>query len=399
MNLVLDHSTLVIVNGIIVLVCGVAFLLETIMRRSDEVGRLWSMFFIGMTFAMFAYVVGSAQPGAWWAFAVGNGAFVGSLGLVWAGARRANKRRSPVLAAVATAVVVAAVGLVQGPGQGFLTGAIPLFVGAALFCGLSAVEFARGLLARLPSARVLAAGLALMTVYYFTRSVGFVILGPGDPLWNLFYGPATATLIEIALAALGAMMLSSMQADRFRESAVNADFGVGVNIDGILASADFRAQAESWLVRSIRSRTPLVLLLVDLADLSEVNVAFGRAAGDAAIRLTGRVALAHAPTASLVGRLSGGRFALLMELPTGTSVEAIADRIGDSVLSTPVDEKDRFRASTFAGSASTRTSGARFDDLYRAAADELSVARETAHALAAEDEDAFERPEPNLSKN
>lgn len=400
MTLTIDLSTLAIVNALIVLVCGIAFLLETIIRRSDEVGRLWSMFFVGMIFALIAYIVGASQPDAWWAFAAGNGAFVCSLGLIWAGARRANSRRAFLPLVIAAGVVTVGSGLLQGPGQGYWTGAIELFTGAALFCGLSAVEFARGALRRLPSARVLSVGLGIMTVYYATRTIGFVVLGPDDPTWDAVYGAATSTLIETALTALGAMTLSSMQADRFRKTAVlDADYGTRVTIDGIVGADDFRSQAESWLLRAIRGRTTLVLLLVELADLAEVNTAFGRAAGDAAIRLTGRLALTHAPTAALVGHLTPRRFALLMELPSNDAVEGIADRIGDAVLSTPVDEQDRFRASTFRGIATTRTYGARYDDLFRAASDAVAVDKAAARALADRGGATASPAEPKLSGN
>jgi hypothetical protein len=71
-----------------------------------------------------------------------------------------------------------------------------------------------------------------------------------------------------------------------------------------------------------------------------------------------------------------------MELPTNDSVEAIADRIADAVLSTPIDDQDRFRASTFCGVATTRTSGARYDDLLRAATEAVRTDRETIRASA-----------------
>lgn len=400
MNLAIDLPSLAIVNGIIVLVCGIAFLLETMLRRSDEVGRLWSMFFIGLIFALFAYLVGASVPEAWWAFAIGNGAFVGAIGLVWVGARRANKLRGMLPIVAGAAGLVAIIGLIQGPGHGYWTGAIALFVSAALFCGLSAHQLGRSALGRLPSARVLSVALAAMSLYYLTRTVGFIALGPENAFWDAVYGPATSTLIETALTALGAMTLSSIQADRFRDNAVlDAEYGMSVNIDGILDAEAFRAQAESWLVRSIRSRTTLVLVLVELADLSEVNIAFGRAAGDGAIRLTGRVVLAHAPTAAVIGHLSPRRFALLMELSTDDSPEAIADRISDSVLSTPVDDQDRFRASTFQGIATTRTSGTRFDDLYRAAADAVAVDKARVRALAEDNHDALSRPDAKLIGN
>lgn len=370
----LDLATLSLVNALVVLVCGVAFLLETIIRRSDEVGRLWSMFFIGLVFALFAYLVGSGESGAWWAFAAGNGAFVGSLGLLWAGARRAGGRR-PLLGVVLAAIVVTvAAGLLEGPGHDYWTGAVALFTGVAVFCALAAGEFARGLLSRLTSARVLAVALGIMSMYNLTRAIGYLTLGPDDPVWDAIYGAAPSTLVETAVTALGAMTLSSMQAERFRRTtALDADYGTRVTIDGMLSAEDFRAQAESWLLRSLRTRTTLVLLLVELADLSEVNLAFGRAAGDAAIRLTGRLALTHAPTAALVAHLSPRRFALLMELPARDSIEAIADRISDAVLSTAIDEQDRFRVSTFRGIATTRTSGVRYDELYEAAAQAVAI--------------------------
>ena len=374
----LDLTTLSLMNGVLVLVCGIAFLLETLVKRSDEVGRLWSMFFVGLMFALFAYIVGALLPDAWWAFPAGNGAFVAALGLLWAGARHANGRRTLLPLPITAAVAVFAAGLLHGPGAGYWTGAFELFLGTALFSGLSAVECFRGALSRLPSARLLGFALAFMTAYYGTRAVAFLVLGVDDPVFEFVYGASSSTFLESCLTVLGGITLASIQADRFRRTGVDAEFGSDVTIDGVLQASTFRELAESWLLRSIRERTTLVLLVVEIADLSEVNLAFGRAAGDAAIRLTGRLALTHAPTAALVGHLSPRRFGLLMELPTHDSVDAIADRIGDAVLSTPIDDQDRFRASTFRGITTTRTSGARFDDLYRAAADAVAVEKEEA---------------------
>jgi hypothetical protein len=56
---VLDAGTLFIVGGLVILLAGVAFLLETMLRRNDAVGRLWSVFFLSAMFALFAYVVAS----------------------------------------------------------------------------------------------------------------------------------------------------------------------------------------------------------------------------------------------------------------------------------------------------------------------------------------------------
>ena len=42
----LDLNTLLIVNGLVVVLCGVSFVLNTALRRNDPVGRLWSIAFV-----------------------------------------------------------------------------------------------------------------------------------------------------------------------------------------------------------------------------------------------------------------------------------------------------------------------------------------------------------------
>jgi len=144
-------------------------------------------------------------------------------------------------------------------------------------------------------------------------------------------------------------------------------------LDGILGPRAFRELAESWLLRSVRERTTLVLLVLEVADLDEINIAFGRGAGDGAIRVTARVTATNAPAAALIGRLSARRFGLLMASPTSDSIEEVAHRIGDAVLNATVDDRDRFRVTTFHGTATTRASGCRYDDLLRLAADALAL--------------------------
>ncbi|WP_395640009.1 GGDEF domain-containing protein, partial [Pseudolysinimonas sp.] len=219
------------------------------------------------------------------------------------------------------------------------------------------------------------------------RAVAFVTAQPGSDIFENYFGTAVSTLVEICFAVIGTLMLASVQSDRFSKLGEDdAEVGTRFRLDGILSASAFRELGETWLLRSIRERTTLVLLLVEVADLQAINIAFGRAAGDAAIRATGRIALTHTSTASLVGHLSPRRFALLLELPTNDSVEAIAARIGESVLAAPIDDQDRFRASIFCGIATTRTSGARYADLLAAAADAASLAAADAAAQWGENE-------------
>lgn len=365
---ILDPTTLFIVGGLVICLAGIAFLLETMLRRNDAVGRLWSVFFLSAMFALFAYVVVSFDPGVWWAIAAGNGAYVAAIAFIWSGARRANGRSTLIAVPVALGAAVTVATLLPGPAGGYWAGSFEMFAGVAISCLLSAYEFLRGYLRRLLASRVLAVLLGGMGLYYVARAITFATLGPGDPVFDSYFGTAASTLIEISFAVLGTIMLASVQGDRFlRLNEDDAELGARLRIDGIMNAKQFREVAETWLLRAIRERATLVLLLIDVADLSAINTAFGRAAGDAAIRTTGRIVLTQAPTAALVGQLSARRFALLLELPANDSVGGIVDRIGEAVLGAMIDDQDRFRASTFRGVATTHTSGARYGDLLSAA--------------------------------
>lgn len=381
----LDPTTLFLVSVVVISITGVAFIMSTILRRNDLVGRLWSVFYIGAILSVFALLVAQAGEQTWWAYGVGHGTYVAALGFVWAGIRAANRRRALLLVGVAAGVLVIVLRLVAGPAAASSSGSVEMYVGAAVFFALSTFESARGSVGRLPGGRLLAVTLGVASLYYGARAVTLLAIGSADPVFLLYFGSSSASLVEISIAVIGTLTLMAIQDDRFRQAAIaQAEFGARVSIDGVLVRETFEELAETWLMRSIRERTTLALLVVEVADLSEVNVAFGRAAGDAALRTAGRLALVHAPTAALIGHISPRRFGILMELPTQDSVEAIADRIADAVLSTPIDDQDRFRASTFSGAATTRGSGARYADLLRDAKAAAALERDAARVGAEE---------------
>ena len=370
----LDPTTLFVIGGLVTILSGIFFLLETLLRRNDAVGRLWSVFYIGAMFVVFAYLIVEIDPGTWWALAPANGGFVVAMGMIWSGARAANGMRPLVLVPFAAGAIVGVATLIPGESGGYWAGSLETFIGISAFAGLAAGAMARRDLARLVGARIFAILLAAISIFYAARAVAFLALGPGDATFLSYFGTETSTIFETCLLVLGTVTLSSIQAERFGAGGGSTrEIEDGTHLDGVLGLRSFREFAESWLLRSLRERTTLVLLVLEISDLDEINVAFGRGAGDNAIRVTARVATTTAPTATLIGRISARRFALLMKLPSNDSVDAIASRIGDAVLDSAVDDRDRFRVTTFRGIASTRTAGSRFDDLVRAATDALAL--------------------------
>jgi diguanylate cyclase (GGDEF)-like protein len=364
-----DPGTVALLSGLIVTLCGVTFILNATLRRNDGVGRLWSVGFTAGILQTLAYTVWAGQHSTWWALAVGNAAFPIALGMMWAGCRRLNGRRSLLWVPLIVGIAVALAVVVRGPAGGAWAGAVEMFIAIVAFAGLAASETLTGRLRRNLNARTLAVVFVAVGLFYLGRAVALIILGPEDDTFTAYFGSISATLVTLCLVVVATVTLSLIHAESFatrKHADTASDTG---QIDGIAGPRLFRELAESWLLRSVRERSTLVVILFDLANLEEINVAFGRAAGDRAIRLVGRIAATQAPAAALVGHLGPDRFAVLLPLPAGEDVSAVADRIAAAIINTPLDDADRFRASAFVGMASTRTSGSRYDGLLDAATD------------------------------
>ncbi len=368
----LDVTTVAAVSGLIVVICGMTFILNTTLRRNDRVGRIWSVAFVAGILETLAYTIENLQPSAWWAIAVGNGAFVAAVGLLWSGYRAANARRSLYGIPLAGAAVVVLAVLVRGPQGGLWAGSFEMFAGAAILAGLGFVETLRGWLARSLNARIVGVASLIVAFYYALRAVVFLVLGPESPVFEAGFGTSTATLINLGLVVIGTTTISLLQAERFRRPGLEVPSDS--EAEGLLGDAQFRMLAETWLRRAMRDRTTLALVLVELANIDEINLAFGRGMGDNAIRLMGRLAVGDAPTASIVGRLSRRRFAVLFPMGDEDDARIVADRINSDALTSPIDDADRFRPATFIGITSTRAAGSRYEDLIETAEAVLELA-------------------------
>jgi diguanylate cyclase (GGDEF)-like protein len=368
----LDITTVAAVSGFIVILCGVTFILNTTLRRNDAVGRIWSVAFVAGILETLAYTVQGLQPSAWWAIAVGNGAFVLAIGMLWSGHRAANGRRALTAVPLAVGALVAAAVLLRGASAGSWAGAVEMFVATAVFAGLGFLETLRGWLRRSLNARIVGIASLVMALYYVARAVLLPLLGPSDVVFASGFGPAEATLINLGLIVVGTVGLSLLQMERFRRPGL--DRPSGFEADGLLDGERFRALAEVWLRRAMRDQTTIAFALIELANIDEINLAFGRSHGDNAIRAMGRLALGDAPAASLVARLSRRRFAVLFPMEDEEDARVVAERINDDALTSSIDDADRFRAAAYIGITSTRAAGSRYDELLETAEAVLDLA-------------------------
>jgi diguanylate cyclase (GGDEF)-like protein len=364
----LDITTVAAVSGFIVILCGVTFVLNTTLRRNDAVGRIWSVAFVAGILETLAYTIEGLEPSAWWAIAVGNGAFVVAIGMLWSGYRAANGRRSLYGVPLGAGVLVAAAVLIRGASGGVWAGAVEMFVVA----GLGFVETLRGWLARSLNARIVGIAGLVMALYYAVRAVLLPFAGPTDPVFAAGFGTVTATLVNLGLVVIGAVTISMLQMERFRRPGLNAPSAS--EAEGLLDGDRFRSLAEVWLRRAVRDQVTIALVLVELANIDEINLAFGRGLGDNAIRLMGRLAVGDAPAASLVARLSRRRFAVLFPMGDEDEGRTVADRINGDALTSTIDDADRVRAAAYIGITSTRAAGSRYEELLETAEAVLELA-------------------------
>jgi diguanylate cyclase len=373
----LDVTTVAAVSGLIIILAGSTFILNTTLRRNDHVGRLWSVAFVGGMLETLAYTIEGLEPGAWWAIAVGNGAFVLAVGMLWSGYRAANNRRALYAVPLAAGLVVALAVILRGPDGGWWAGSLEMFIGTAVFAALGFIETLRGWLSRSINARIVGIGGLVVSAYFVMRAIVFIVAGPQSEIFQLGFGSVVASLLCLGIIVVGSITLSLLQAERFRRPGLDAPNDTEAG--SLLGETQFRAIAEAWLQRAVRDQSTLALVLVELANIDEINLAFGRTMGDNAIRVMGRITVGDAPAAAIVGRLGRPRFALLFPMEDEDDARAVADRINSDALISPIDDADRFRVSAYIGITSTRAAGARYEDLIDTAEAVLELAVDSGH--------------------
>nr|WP_240949058.1 hypothetical protein [Microbacterium sp. CFH 90308] len=307
-------------TALVVNVSGVLFILETFLRRDEGAGRIWSVGFLAGMLTTLAYMIWAQSPGAWWAIAVGNAAFVAGTGCMWLGCRRFNGR-SMTWTSVLVAGAVVAAGLavaVEGSSGGDWAGALWMFVPLLGFAGAGAVECLRGTLGESRTAWVLGAVLGFQSLYYVARTTAFVTAGPESALFESVFGTVNTSFLTVALTIVAVVVTSVLRASRapirgyLRRSAESvADIGDQAEFDAGLAALVRRASARSEVV---------AVTAVRIEDLEQISTAFGSdvaaALGEAARAGVRR----HAPTNALVAE--DGATGLLVALAVSSEQEA-----------------------------------------------------------------------------
>ena len=364
--MLIDLQTLLLASGTVVSVAAFSFILNTVLRGADDVGRTWSLSFIAGILTTLSYAVWGVVPDAWWAIAVGNGALALTLGTMWSGSRQFNERASMLWIPNVTSVLVAVAVLVRGPQGGAWAGAVEMFIASAVFAALAGLETVRGRLRRSLNARVLTVVFWGVSFYYIARTGVILIDGPEGDAFTRYWGTVTTTFVTIAFVMLASLSLSVLTASRrVRGDGTRLNSGEPA-IPGVLNKVQFEQAASDWLMRARRDRDSLVLLYLDVANLEHMNTAFGRSYGDQAISAVARTAVDHSPSAAIVGHIRGKRFAILTTAPAVGTAAVVAESLHTALVESPIDPVEGIRAIATCGLGLTDSEGYDFAELQRA---------------------------------
>ncbi|ARJ06147.1 diguanylate cyclase [Humibacter sp. BT305] len=348
-----DLASVLLVSGLVIVLCGLIFVLNTAMRRNDPSGRVWSLGFISGMLSAICYSMWAVAPEQWWINAIANATYLLSIAAIWSGSRLFNGRhRSLLWIAFAAAALELVLTALEGP-NGIWAGSIPLFTGVAAFAVLTGLETLRSRMRRNLNARVLGIGMLFFALFTLARLVLFIAAGPDSPTFQTYFGTPVATIVTVILVVLGTVAVSVMQAERSGARALG-DVTVGVySTVGVLSASSFMQQWADQVERAAFNRDRLAMVAMDVDNLPQMNTAFGRNFGDTAIRSVAQMIRHHTPTTALLGHPGAGRFVIVMVTTAASDAERLAIRLQTALVDEPIDPERSLRATASFGVVDT----------------------------------------------
>jgi len=349
----LDVLTLMTMSSLAVVLCGISFILNTSFTRNDATGRIWSLGFISGIIVAVGYGVDAVTPNAWWGLLVGNAAYIAAVGALWCGARLHNHRPPRLWIVWVLAFVVAVVTALQSGSEGVWAGSPVLWLGLTALSVLGAIELQRGRLRRTVNGRSLSIVLWIVAVFMFARTIAFLVGGPDGRAFSTYFNSGVAAVVTMALIISAAIAVSVLRVERGADSAVG-DLSEGIfSRAGVLSAEAFGQTAEDHLERSAILRGDMALIGADVDRLPEVNVAFGRAAGDEAISAFAQTLRTTVPVMAAIGHPSAGRFFVLVAVASETEALAFAERIQIALVDAPLPDRQTIRLTASLGIATS----------------------------------------------
>lgn len=330
-----DLVTVSFATALVVMVAGIVFLLETLLHAPSDTTRLWSVSFLAGILTTFCYLVWAfGQPGAWIATAVGNASFTLSAGFLWLGCRRFNDHdvRLPVTIVGAISLAAGLAALAAGPDGGDWAGAAVMFAGIAVFSTLGAIESRRGVMGSQTVAISVTVVLALTSLYYTARTVVFLVLGPGSPIFMTWFGTIVTSFLTMTLTITALAAFSVLRATETTLRGRGPAGTLGLSADGLLDPSSFEAVLQRGCERAEREKAGIAVVALRLDDLPEIATAFGTQEAATIVR-TWRIAVTDgSPLGAVVGEEGPYGVMVALQLASLTEARAVAAKVQKRVL-------------------------------------------------------------------
>ncbi|SDH30480.1 hypothetical protein [Microbacterium pygmaeum] len=275
--MILDVLSVQAITALVVNVSGILFITETLLRRDEGAGRVWSLGFLAAMLTTLAYVVWAQYPDAWWPIAIGNATFVAGTGCMWLGCRRFNGRRMLWSSVLVAAAALAAFGAVWGAGAdgGDWAGALWMFVPLVAFSGAGAFECMRGSMRISGTAWVLGGVLALESVFFVVRTAIFLAAGADSEVFGALVGTIPTSFLTVILTIVAVVATSVLRATRTPVRGYLRTPGFGPEPEGFLERGSFDAALTALCGRAERRSELVAVTAVRIDDLDQISGAFG----------------------------------------------------------------------------------------------------------------------------
>ena len=275
----LDLYSVSVMTAAVVLIVGIIYISETLIRRDEVSGRHWSIAFLAGILTTIAYAIWAAG-GGWIAVAAGNAAFVAATGFIWIGCRSYNGHRIGwAYGTVGGGMAVAFVAVVvEGPEGGDWAGVVWMYAALAVLASFGVWETARGRLAQTRTTIALAIVLVIEALYTAARALVFLLRGPDDPVFQAWFSTVPASFVTITLVITAAIVTSILRAGR----AGMRGYTNLVAVDGsdrILTEPQFRATVTDVLERAEEKGIGVGVIAMRIDDLPFIAKAFGNEVG------------------------------------------------------------------------------------------------------------------------
>ncbi|WP_405216841.1 diguanylate cyclase domain-containing protein [Agrococcus sp. Ld7] len=328
----LDANTVTLITALVVHVAGGVFVLETMLRKDDRAGRVWALGFIAGMIATEAFLLEAVTDAGWWPVALGSGAWVATLGLLWIGARVFNGKRgrwAEILVAIG-ALAACTAALLDAGGAGWSV--LVMFAANAVFAALGAVEAMRGAMGRTRTALGFAGVLAVACVFQIVRFISAATLGTEHELFREWVSSGIAGVVTICLVIVVVVTASVLRAEQVRLRGTEDSSLMAIAPDGVLLEPSFVRVLGGRLMRANRRAELFAVLVIRIDALTRIATAFGVDEADHVRQAARAAARRLSPTTAALGTNDHGTLMLAFQPTSPADARQLAARMHRAML-------------------------------------------------------------------